>query len=272
LAPDDRRVAVHRTVQGNADIWLLDGTRTTRLTFDASVDQSPVWSPDGRVVFRSSRRGHNDLYVTSPNRPGAEELLLESAQDKNSQDWSRDGQFLIYQSIDSQTLRDLWVLPLAHGRPPYVWLQTRFDERQAKLSPDARWMAYTSNESGQYEIHVRPFSETGSANTTEGRWQVSTAGGTYPNWRTDGTELYYIAPDGKLMAASVSAKGTTFESGTPVALFQTQIVGGGTSLDARQYDVSDDGRFLINTVLDDVNAPITLIQNWQPGRAARESR
>jgi hypothetical protein len=147
-----------------------------------------------------------------------------------------------------------------------VLLKTNFDERWTNLSPDGHWAAYMSNESGRYEIYVRPFSAGGSGAANGGQWQVSTVGGTYPAWRPDGKELYYLAPDGKLMAAPVRVQGATFEPGAPVALFQTGIYGGGVDTgQGRQYDVARDGCFLINTVPDEaVSTPITLLENWRP--------
>jgi Tol biopolymer transport system component len=262
---------VSRSVQGNSDIWLMDATRTTRLTSDLSRDVFPIWSPDGsRIVFDSNRKGHRDLYLKSSNGAGSEEVLLESAQDKNAGGWSRDGRFLVYYSNDPQTWWDLWVLPMEGDRKPFVLLKTNFDERRATFSPDGRWVAYMSNESGPYEIYVRPFSGTSSGTSSGagagGQWQVSTSGGVDPRWRADGKELYYIAPDGKLMATPIAVSGTTIEPGTPVALFQTRIVGGGTDLyGGTNYDVSGDGRFLINTVLEDAASTITLLQNWTAG-------
>jgi len=301
LSPDGRRAAVYRTVQGNTDIWFMDATRTTRFTFDASLDRFPVWSPDGsRIVFDSTRKGHRDLYLKASNGAGSEELLLESAQDKVVYDWSRDGRFLVYGSTDPQMSYDLWVLPMegdpsvgslrgsgqaGQGRKPFVFLKTNFDERRATFSPDGRWVAYMSSESGQYEIYVRPFLQGGLSAKTEGgpvpvsgttsgtvsggraggQWQVSTSGGTSPRWRADGKELYYIAPDGKLMAAPIAASSATVEPGTPVALFQTRIFGGGTVPNLGiYYDVTGDGHFLIDTVLEDAASPITLLLNWNP--------
>lgn len=147
-------------------------------------------------------------------------------------------------------------------RKPQVFLNTGFDEGQGQFSPDGRWVAYISNESEEYQIYVRPFPGPG------GQWQISTAGGTQPRWRPDGKELYYIAPDGKLMAASVVARGATLEPGTPAALFQTRItrgVGSGAIL-RPQYDVAPDGRFLINVTTEEATAsPITVILNWTAG-------
>ena len=275
VSPDGRRVAVSRTVQGNTDIWLVDGTRTSRFTFDAALDSFPLWSPDGgRIVFRSNRKGTYNLYVRPTNGASTEELLVESSQDKTPQDWSADGRFVFYLSLDPQTDYDLWVLPLDGDRKPSVFLKTNFSERQGQFSRDERWAAYMSNESGRPEIYVRPFvapaaspaDDRATASRAGGQWQVSTAGGIYPRWRPDGKELYYIGPDGQMMAAPITATGTTLEPGTPMALFQTRIFGGGADTQqGRQYDVARDGRFLINTALDDAAAPITLLQNWTAG-------
>jgi Tol biopolymer transport system component len=186
-------------------------------------------------------------------------VLVESPLDIVATDWSADGRFLFYQVLnDPRTGRDLWVLPLTEDRKPFVWLNGSFEERHGQFSPDGRWVAYGSNESGRQEVYVRPFPKS------DGQWQVSTAGGIWPRWRRDGKQLDYIAPDGKLMAAPISVNGATLEPGAPVALFQTRIVGGGTNIDlGRQYDVASDGRFLINVATDEATAsPITVIQNW----------
>ncbi len=270
ISPDGRRVAVDRTVQGNQDIWLLDGTRTSRFTFDAAQDRDPIWSPDGsRFAFNSNRKGQRDLYQKPSSGAGAEEFLLESSQIKVATDWSADGRFLLYESQDPQTDRDLWVLPLTGERKPWVCLKTNFGERFGRFSPDGRWVAYLSNESGRTEIYIQPFAAPVAPGTTgqetTGQWQVSTVGGIYPVWRRDGKELYYVGPNGEMMAAPITTTGTTLEPGAPMALFPTRMLGGGVDNgQGRQYDVARDGRFLINTVLDDVSSPITLIQNWKP--------
>jgi Tol biopolymer transport system component len=156
-------------------------------------------------------------------------------------------------------------------RKPFVFLNASFEERAGQFSPDGRWVAYVSTESGRHEIYVRPFPGQPSAGAVDaragGQWQVSTAGGIQPRWRRDGKELYYIAPDGKLMAAPIVVNGATLEPGAPVALFQTRIWGGGTDAYYReQYDVASDGRFLINVTTGEATAsPITLILNWAPG-------
>jgi len=188
-------------------------------------------------------------------------LLLENLD--VPQDWSKDGGFLLYFKVDPKTGRDLWALPMTgNDRKPRVVANTPFEERIGQFSPDVRWVVYETNESDRFEVVVQPFPEP------SGKWSVSTGGGTQPRWRADGKELYFIAPDGNLMAAPVtthSEKGaTTFEVGTPVALFPTRIAGGVETSARANYAVSRDGRFLINQEVEESTAaPITLILNWK---------
>lgn len=277
VSPDGRWVVVSRTVRANADLWLLDGSRTTRFTFDLAPEGNPVWSPDGRdIAFDSTRSGPRDLYHGSSSNAGGEDVLLQSPQAKLATDWSPDGRFVLFNSPDPKTDWDLWALPLA-DRTPRVILKTPFREMYGAFSPDGRWIAYMSNESGRNEIYVRPFAAAAAsgaelrprpgqaADAAGGQWQISTAGGIFPRWRHDGKELYYLAPSGAMMAAPIGVTGSTLAPGSPVTLFPTQIVGSGADAQlGRQYDVTRDGRFLINTVLDSAAAPITLIQNWSP--------
>ncbi len=269
LSPDGRRVAVSRTVRANPDVWLIDGARTSRSTFDVANDQWPVWSPDGtRIAFESNREtGRADLYQKLASGAGAEERLVTSEQVKAPSSWSSDGRFLLYRSIDLQTNSDLWVVPMVGEHTPSVFLKTPFNELRGVFSPDGRWVAYESNESGREEIYVRPFVPPGSAGSTAAgsQWQVSTAGGFMPAWRHDGKELYYLNPAGSMMAAPIAVTGATPEPGAPVVLFPTRIpVGGADTGPAWQYDVAPDGRFLINNPLDSAAAPITLLMNWRP--------
>ena len=270
VSPDGRRVSAARAVQGNPDIWLLDGARTSRVTFDAAIEWYPAWSPDGtRIAFRSQRSGAGDIYQKLTNGVGLEERLVASDQGKTPTDWSADGRFLLYNSTDPQTGNDIWVVPMVGARTPAVFLKTPFRELSAVFSPDGRWVAYHSNESGRPEVYVRPFVRPGAADTTTGeaggQWQVSTTGGIMPLWRPDGRELYYLNPAGVMMAAPITVTGTMLAPGAPVALFPTRIHGGGADAQqGREYDVASDGRFLINTELDSSAAPITLLMNWNP--------
>jgi WD40-like Beta Propeller Repeat len=265
LSRDGRRAAVARTVQNNVDIWLMDSTRTTRFTSDMGNESYPIWSPDGtRIVFTSNKLGPN-VYQRVLSGAVTDELLFASPQLRFPSDWSVDGRFLLYMEVSSKTAADLWVLPMdgepAEGRKPSLFLSTSFNEQWGQFSPDGRWVAYQSNETGRVEIYVRPFPGPG------GQWPVSTSGGVFPRWAPNGKELYYLAPDGKLIAASIAAKGATLEVGTPVALFQTRIVGGGANLlgGRQEYDVAPDGRFLINVATETASAaPITLLMNWNP--------
>jgi Tol biopolymer transport system component len=268
LSPDGKRVAVNRTVNGNPDIWLIDAVRgiPTRFTFDASQDTQPVWSSDGsRVVFTSSRAGVTNLYAKASSGAGTEELLLESDQQKAPSDWSADGRFLLYRSLDPNTGYDLWVLPISGDKKPFPFLKTPFDERFGQFSPDGKWIAYQSDESGRLEIYVQPFPGLG------GKFQISTSGGAQPRWNKNGKEIFYVSLDSKVIAAPVklSADGRSLETGTPAVLFPVRIAGGPlpTGTNKQQYAVSPDGqRFLVNldTGEGTSSSPITLIYHTAP--------
>jgi Tol biopolymer transport system component len=272
LSPDGERVALVRTVQDNGDIWLMDLVRRSmsRFTFDPAFETAPVWSPNGtRIVFASSRKGRFDLFVKPSNGGEAEDLLLETPNNKYPQDWSKDGQFLLYSDTDPKTGRNLYALPIrgATATPmepgsatpqSIIIANTPFEELNGQFSPDGRWVAYETNESGRFEIVVQPFP------VPKGKWQVSTGGGVQPRWRADGKELYFIGPERKLMAVSVTASSSSFAAGTPVALFPVAPPSGAGTANKHQYMVSSDGRFLVNTVLND--PPITVLLNWKPPR------
>ncbi len=274
VAPDGRRVVVVRVTSQNVNLWLLDGAHMSRLTFGAHSDFYPVWSPDGtQIVFSSNPSGPFDLYQTLVNGAiGDAQPLLSSNQVKipgEPTSWSPDGRYLLYTSSTPQTGADLWVVPMVGAHTPSVFLKTPFNELNGVFSPDSRWVAYESNESGRYEIYVRPFHPPGAKDSGAAsgamQWQVSTAGGIDPTWQRDGREIDYIDPSGAMMAAPITASETTFAAGTPVKLFQTHISGGGENIgQGRQYDLAPDGRFLIDTVSESAAAPITLIQNWNP--------
>ena len=261
LSPDGRTAAIDWFVQNNRDVWLLDGVHTIRGTYDPSADDRAVWSPDAKsIVFGSNRKGPYNLFRRSL-AGGADEQLVDSTQFKVANDWSSDGRFVLYSSSDPQTGADLWVLPMEGDRKARVFLKTPFQENWARFSPDGRWVAYQSNETGRNEIYVRPFNDPSA-----GQSPVSTAGGVSARWRADGKELYFIAADGMMMAVPIITRGDTIVPGSPAPLFPVgRIVSGGKNVFRQQYDVAPDGRFLLNLTLDDtVTSPITLLQNWKP--------
>jgi Tol biopolymer transport system component len=261
LSPDDTRVAFQQVdaQTGAVNIWIMELAHSTisRFTFDQTTDFAPIWSPDGsRIVFASLREGPPNLYQKVSNRAGNEEALLKSFVPKLPTDWSLDDRFIVYGVIDPKTRWDLWVLPLTGDRQPFPFLRTDFDERQGSFSPNGRWLAYMSNESGRNEVYVRPFPPGA------GKWQVSTAGGDQPRWRRDGKELFYLAADRKLMAVEVKTDAPTFESGVPEVLFQTRV--GGKDSPGNYYAVTADARrFLLNSlVAEAAHSPITVVLNW----------
>lgn len=263
LSPDGTRAAVSLLdpSSGTYDVWLYDVARgvRTRFTFDPGDEMMPIWSPDGgRIVFNSTRKGRLDLYQKASSGAEREEVLLEGGFDKYAYSWPPDGRYLLYNSTveHPRTGVDIWVLPRFGGRKPFPFLETPFNEGLAQFSPDGRWIAYQSTESGRSEVYVAPF--PGPA----GKWQISTAGGSWARWRRDGREIFCLAADNKLMAAAVNSRGAAFEVGAVQPLFETR-----PEIARLGYDVSADGqRFLVNTLVEEaVSAPITLVVNWTVG-------
>jgi serine/threonine protein kinase len=262
ISPDGRSVALDVTdhQSGNVDVWTYPsgGGVATRLTTDPGIDAGPIWSPDGqRIAFTSFRRGHPDVYAKISSGAGSDETILESKSTKYVTDWSPDGRFILVRALDATTNLELWVVPVSGGGAPAAFIKRPFGVNQGQFSPDGRWVAYASNESGKWEIAVTPYPGPG------GTWKVSTAGGTEPRWRRDGKELYYLAPDGKLMAVEVST-GATFEAGAARPLFSIRRREPVSASDLFSYDVSADGqRFLVNADAEaSVSAPMTAVVNW----------
>jgi serine/threonine protein kinase len=254
LSPDEKRVAIARSdaQAGNGDIWLLDLAQgiPSRFTFDPADEMCPIWSPDGsRIVFASDRDGSLNLYQKLSSGAGSEEAILKSGDDKVPLDWSLDGRFILYTQFGPAQW-DLWVLPLFGDRQPIPFLQTKLEWVFGVFSPDARWIAYQSDESGSYQVYVQSFPPSG------GKWQISSEGGSWPRFRRDGKELFYLAASGKLMAVEVKANASGFEFSAPRPLFEAHTTD--------RYAVTADGqRFLINTPVEESSsAPITVVLNW----------
>jgi Tol biopolymer transport system component len=260
LSHDESKVAVERLDPQTRtyDIWLmnlLDGA-LRRFTFDPSNDGNAAWSPDDRrILFTSNRKVRWDIYQKDVHGSGGDEMVVEDGNTGNLDHFSADGRYVVYTSAGPRTQNDLWVLPLLEGRSPVPLLRTRFNEVQGQVSPDGRWLAFASNESGTLEIYVQPFPASGA------RWQISTNGGAQPAWRSDGKELFYMSGEKKLVAVGVKA-GSSFEPGVRKVLFQTRVSG---LVNARNhYAVTKDGqRFLINTqVQDAASQPYNVMLNW----------
>jgi hypothetical protein len=257
LSRDGRRVAIDiRDPQtGRFDIWIYDLARrvSTRFTFEAD-SVFPIWWPDdSRIVFQSNRKGQSALYQKVSSGTGNEEFLVQEGVLKVPTDLSSDGRFLAYHVIDNKTKTwDLGLYSVAEKKTS-VFLSTPAAEVNGRFSPDGRWIAYQSDESGTVEVYVRPFSGHG------GKWQISTAGGTQPVWNRNGKEIFYVSADNKLMAVDVKAD-SGFEAGTPRALFDVHL----KSVNGWKYDIFPDGqRFLANVVIGEVKTnPITLVLNW----------
>ncbi len=259
LSPDGKRAAASRTVDGNGDIWVIDMERgvPTRFTFSPVFEDDPAWSSDGSyLIFSSPKDGdRRKIYRKIASGAGNEALISDDVRSAGSGlDWSPDGKNIFFSSLGEKTSSDIWVLPLVGDAKPYPILQSEFTEFHGHFSPDGRFFAYVSNESGREEVYVQSFPTAG------GKWQVSTAGGAQPHWRRDGKELYYIAPDRKLMAVSVKL-GETFENGAATSLFQTQV---SAFTNSNRYDVTADGqRFLVNEPVETTKgAPYIVILNW----------
>ncbi len=258
LSRDGRLAAVTRTIAGNTNVWIVDTERGVprRLTFDVkdndANDNDVVLSPDGtRVVHQANGpRDGSVVYERRSDGTGREsELFQESVSEwQHPQDWSADGRYIVY-AVTTTRGRDLRVLPLSGERAPFGIAPATFAELNARLSPDGRWIAYESSESGRLEIYAQPFPGPGP------KFQVSVGGGTLPRWRRDGSELFYLAPDRRLMAVSVSQRGSRLETGPPRALF--------TLSTTSRYEPAPDGqRFLVTAVVSEAS-PITIILNWK---------
>jgi Tol biopolymer transport system component len=256
LSPNGRSVAVDKTDMAsmNTDIWTYELQRDSakRLTFDPAIDAAPIWSPDGsEFVFCSDRQLLFGLYVKDSNGAHDEKSIVHDEVPDFPSDWSRDGKYILYFRFT-----DLWFTPFPELKSS-LFLKAPSALRNAQFSPDGKWVAYASNESGKWEIYVTSFPDA------RGRWQVSSGGGEQPRWRGDGKELFFLSSDGKMMAAPVTL-GANFDAGTPVALFQSTPRQPVLVFDFFVYDVSRDGqRFLINTQVKQAeSAPMSVVLNW----------
>jgi Tol biopolymer transport system component len=265
LSPDGRFLSYDmsdRTSPGatSTGLWMLDLERgaRTRLSGSSRVDTIATWSPDGRrIIFSSDRAGSVDLYERSLGQTTERELLKSNLW-KYPESWSPDGRHLLFTQLDPQSRTDLWILPL-DGSKPTPFVKTNADEIVGRFSPDGRWVAYASNDSGRLEVYVRTFP------LSDARWQVSVNGGSNPMWRADGRELFYLALDNRMMSATVTTKGAAFEAAVPVELFKVRVARSSAAVVGgdRFYAVTGRGdRFIVNQWKSDVRASaITVVVN-----------
>jgi serine/threonine protein kinase len=260
LSPDGQRIVcyIFEPKSRTQNLWVYDLTRgsRTRLTSGLSSDINPVWSPDGKRVAYTKLKGETFILQARPaSGVGTEETLLESSVPTVTADWSRDGRFIALERLGRpSTQGDIWILPLEGEKKPFSFLQTAFLEGNPRFSPDGRLLAYTSNETGQFEVFLRPFPGPGTG------VKVSVAGGHSPSWSRDPGELFYISQDNKMMRAEIVTRGGSLEVGRVQELFvRTPIMS--------DYDPFPDGkRFLINRQIEPKETdPITIVVNWDAG-------
>jgi eukaryotic-like serine/threonine-protein kinase len=262
LSPDGSHIAIAKETAGSSvdqDIWILDTSRATmrRATFGPLLEEVPIWSADGRRLVFTIGGDIGTLFEQDIDGSAQPRLLLETKEHKIPTSASRDGRFLLFtaQNID-RSRSDVWVLPLLPAGKPFPLIQRSFDQEQAQFSPDGRWVAYTSNESGRYEVLVRRFRQPSEGGTDDPQTiAVSAGGGTAPRWRADGKELYFLSLDGSAMAVDVRAD-LSLAVGMPQVLFRLAGSHG-------DWDVLGDGsRFLIATTPSgDASPPFTVLWN-----------
>jgi Tol biopolymer transport system component len=270
LSADGKRVVFQRqNSSGYRDIWQMEIDRPVpqRVTFSASDETNPIYSPDGAtIVFASNREGPTQLFEKPSSGIGTETALVKTDGDSIPTDWSADGHFLIFRMVNKQGFNEGWVLPMTGERKPFGYLQSNdLYQNEPRLSPNGRFLAYYTlgaiGSTGIGDVFLQSFPRPG------GKWQVSTGGGLSQRWSRDGKELFYLAFNGQLMAVTVKGE-TAPEIGSPVALFAPPILGGVQSVRGyrSQYDVAPDGRFLIIVPTDEgAGSSMTVVLNWAAG-------
>jgi dipeptidyl aminopeptidase/acylaminoacyl peptidase len=253
LSPDGTQIAVAILEEPDRpirDLWMIDAATGHRTVFASSpADENwLIWSRDGRrVIFNSGRNGGLDLYTQAANGVGAAEPLLIDREAKWPVSWSSDGRHVLYVLNGQRTGNDIWVLPMFGDKKPFPYLQTAASENWAAFSPDGKWIAYSSTESGDVEVYVAPFPATGR------KQRISKDGGSQARWRRDGHELYFLSTDRELMAVAVETKGADFGASAPQRLFEIRLPNGAY----HAFDVTADGqKFLVNALVTPPGTPV----------------
>jgi Tol biopolymer transport system component len=262
MSPDQRRIAVQRATDGNTDIWIVDLDRGTsvRFTHELEPDIAPVWSPSGdRIVYASQRDGVFQLFA-KPLNGGPPVQLLNTPHAKQATHWSHDGHVVLFREITLTPSFDanIGMLPMDGKTPASMVLKSAFEESDAQFSPDRRWLAYQSNESGRLEVYLQRVGGDGP------RTRISTDGGAQARWRADGLEIFYLSLDGQLMSVPLKPSDSADElrAGTPTPLFRARV-GPVQGVALHHYIPSVSGdRFLLDTLLEQPAPPLTILLNW----------
>jgi Tol biopolymer transport system component len=263
IAPDGHRaIAAKLPIDSDAaDLWVIDlGGGASQLTTTSTHEGAPVFSPDGsRIVsfINGKQEGNYDLYVRPLDPNGRADLLFHSAQPKYPTDWSRDGRYILFNVISDSTKYDVWAVSTADRRAGPI-LDTVNIERDGVLSPDGKWLAYDSDESGRNEVYVQAF--TGIDNSAKRRWKISATGAALPKWRGDGKELFFMTASGRIMATTVHPGADVFDFDPPAKVFQTRPIPKAWNF----FDVTSDGqKFLVNLPIEWAGAAqFKVVTNW----------
>jgi len=257
ISPDGEKFALTLTdpQETSTNVWVYDIGRGVRerLTFDPSFTGLPNWSPDGKsIIFASNREGAPHMYEVPSNGMGQPRLISDPSSYDYPTSWSADGRYLAFMRRAARNW-EVWIMPFSGDRKPFTFLTGPFSYFQPAFSADVHWLAYQSDETGQYEVYVTTFPKAA------GKWRISASGGTAPVWRSDGKELYYVAPDRTLMAAEVNTLGQDLKVGAVHSLFNlgtSQAVG-------EKFEVAHDGKFLVARDVPDLHpAPMVIVVNW----------
>jgi len=259
LSPDGRRLAVAMGDPTSA-LWVYDVARgvRTRLTFQGSIG-GPVWSPDGRrIAFTDRQGGALDVYIKDSSGYGKEELVVSDSQDKAVSDWSPDGRYLLYTATPGSLANSIWMVPLNGERKPQLFMQAGAEAylMGGHFSPDGKFVAYTSRESGRAEVYLTNFPQP------VGKWQISTSGGNQPRWRSDGKAVFYMGVDRTLMEAPITFHGDAVDIGSAQPYVKTKAI---TLRFGGAYELARDGRVLVNSTVGEDTRTITMVTNWTAG-------
>jgi len=256
LSPDGRRVVVTRVNSIGTDLWILDVVRgvPSRLVSRPGMNVSPVWSPDSRTILFASDAPPN-LFRNDASGAGGEQRLTQSPNPQFPMDWSRDGRFILYEEDTAPgNQRSLWIMPVAPGDvKPRLYQRAAFNQSNGQFSPDTRWVAFESDESGRHEVYIDTFPQP------RGKVRISTGGGVLPQWGAGGRELFYVSPDSMLMSVSLKPVTGSLYPSAPHALFPLLVI----DTEVSPYDASPDGqRFLVLEAAEHAAQPLTVIVNW----------